>query len=388
MAHTAGSPAPLTFLMHDAYGGDGVVRAVNNIANQLIRHREVRVISLHRRSGRPRFDWDPRIEIRALRYSLGRPGRSSVLGRYPSLLRPQPAEPRMSLQTDYLLLRALRGVREGIIISTRPALHLATTQFARSGVRTVGWDHLNFLARAKHTRQLEVLRKAVPKLDGYVMLTEADRHDYQRDLGPIDTELAVIRNAVSWELDPRPADPENKVIIAAGRMVARKAFGRMIKGFAPVARTHPDWQLHIYGRGVRHDPLLQIVSDLGLESQVMLKGYTRDVQEAFRSASICAMSSTSEGFPMVLIEAMHVGLPLIAFDCPRGPGEAIVHGRNGLLIPEGPVEAFTDGLRTLVEDVELRRRMGGFALEDAQQYTVEKISGDWELFLDRVAARR
>ncbi|MEP6814551.1 MAG: glycosyltransferase family 4 protein [Marmoricola sp.] len=387
MATNAGGPAPLTFLMYDAYGGDGVVRAVSNVANRLSQHREVRVISLNRRITDPRFTWDPAIDVRALRDFRGGPTRSTVLGRYRSRLRPRPGEPGMSLQTDFLLRRALRGVRAGLIISTRPSLHLATTTYARSEVRTVGWDHLNYLARSSNTRQMEVLRAAVPRLDGYVVLTEADTADYHRDLGPVDTEVAVIRNAVSWTADEQPADPENKVIVAAGRMVSRKGFGRMIRAFAPVAREHPDWQLHIYGRGNRYDAMAKLVTDLGLGSQVVLKGYTRDVQAAFRTASVCAMTSTSEGFPMVLIEAMNVGLPLIAFDCPRGPGEAIVDGRNGLLIPEGPVQAFTEGLRTLVEDVELRRRLGRCALEDARQYTVDKIAADWERFLARVEAR-
>ena len=103
------------------------------------------------------------------------------------------------------------------------------------------------------------------------------------------------------------------------------------------------------------------------------------------NASLFAMTSRSEGFPMVLIEAMSTGTPLIAFDCPRGPGEIIRDGENGLLIPEGPVEPFTRGLERLVGDADLRARLGAQALRDAEAYTVEKISADWEAFFSRLS---
>jgi glycosyltransferase involved in cell wall biosynthesis len=379
---------PITFLMHDAFGGGGVARTTVNLANHLARTRDVRVISLYRRRAQTRFKLDDAVDVTLL--DDLRDGRSMVrrpLARVHSRLRPRPSEVSMSLLTDLLLRKALGQITSGVVVSTRPSLHLALTAYAHPGVTTVGWDHLNFPARYKNPRQREVLRTAIRRLDGYVVLTDADAADYRRDLPDARTEIQVIRNSVTWPIREHPPALDSKVVVAAGRLVQRKGFKRLIRAFAPVARSHPDWQLHIYGRGEQHDELEAQIGRLGLDGQVRLQGYNQDFPSVLANASVYAMGSTSEGFPMVLIEAMSNGIPLIAFDCPRGPGEIIRDGKNGLLIPEGPVGAFTEGLRALVEDAELRVRMGAQGLQDAEAYTIDKIASDWETFLGGLVAR-
>jgi glycosyltransferase involved in cell wall biosynthesis len=291
----------------------------------------------------------------------------------------------MSLLTDVLLRRAIRDVRAGAIVSTRPSLHLALATFARPGVTTVGWEHLNHPTRSRNTELMAVLRAAVPRLDGFVVLTEADVRDWRRELPGLRADVEVIRNSVAWPVRDRPANVHSRVVVTAGRLNPRKGILRMVRAFAPVARRHPDWQLHIYGTGPQKQEITELIHRLGLDSQVHLKGFTHDLPEVMANASLFAMTSMSEGFPMVLIEAMSTGTPLIAFDCPRGPGEIIRNGENGLLIPEGPVQPFTRGLERLVEDPDLRARMGAQALRDAEAYTVEKIAADWERFLGRLS---
>jgi glycosyltransferase involved in cell wall biosynthesis len=121
---------------------------------------------------------------------------------------------------------------------------------------------------------------------------------------------------------------------------------------------------------------------------VELRGYTRNLPDVLANASIFAMTSLSEGFPMVLIEAMSTGIPLIAFDCPRGPGETIRHRENGLLIPEGPVRRFSRGLEKLVADADLRARLGAQGLRDAEAYTIDNIAAEWQHFLGTVSRGR
>jgi glycosyltransferase involved in cell wall biosynthesis len=378
---------PITFLMHDAFSGGGVSRTTTNLANHLAKTRDVRVISLYQRRRQARFELDDSIELTVLddlqRGLVRRP-----LSKVPSRLRPLPSRKNMSLLSDLLLRRAIRNVRSGVIVSTRPSLHLALTTYARPEVATVGWEHLNYVARSKSPRLIEVLHTAVPRLDGYVVLTDADAKDYHRDLPGLRTHVEVIRNSVTWPIRSAPAAVDSKVVVAAGRLVPRKGFKRLVRAFAPVARRHPDWQLHIYGNGEQKEEIADLIRSLGVESQVLLRGYSRNLPEALGNASIFAMTSLSEGFPMVLIEAMSIGLPLIAFDCPRGPGETIRHGHNGLLIPEGPPRAFSRGLETLIADSELRARLGAQGLRDAEAYTIDNIAADWERFLDQVSHGR
>ena len=94
-------------------------------------------------------------------------------------------------------------------------------------------------------------------------------------------------------------------------------------------------------------------------------------------AAAYALTSRAEGFPMVLIEAMSAGVPLVAMDCPRGPGEIVADGANGFLVDDGDVAGFSAALRTLVEDDELRRSCGRQAHQDSRAYVAEAVVADW-----------
>jgi glycosyltransferase involved in cell wall biosynthesis len=381
----------VTFLVFDAYSGGGVSRTTANLANHLARTRDVRVINLYKwRRRRARFALDPAVELITLRDpAQPLPGWARALDARPSRLRPAPTGANMTLLTDLLLRRALRAVPAGsVVISTRPSLHLAATAYVRRGVKTIGWEHLNFSSRMKLPRMRALLEGAVPDLDGYVVLTQADASDYRRALPLGKTEVEVIRNSVAWPVPGERPARDSKTVVAAGRLIAHKGFKRLIRAYAPIARSHPDWQLHIYGEGPLKRELKALVARLGLEHQVRIQGYTRDLHAVLAQASVFAMASRKEGFPMVLIEAMSNGVPLIAFDCPRGPAEIIRHGENGLLIPEGPIRRYTRALRGLVEDAELRERLGAQALRDADEYTIEHIAAQWEGLFARLGAPR
>ena len=105
-------------------------------------------------------------------------------------------------------------------------------------------------------------------------------------------------------------------------------------------------------------------------------------------ASVFALSSRFEGFPVVLLEAMSKGMAVVSFDCPTGPAELIDDRRNGLLVPAEDIGAFAAGLRELVEHEELRRRYAAAAVETAAAYTVEAIGRRWEALLGELAEAR
>ena len=363
--------------MYDATGHGGVARTVLNLAGQLAGHRDVRVISLFRRSDEPAYALDPRVRLEVLvDVRRGQAPLDRLRHRRPTGLRPAPSEQHLTRLTDRLLRRRLRALEPGTLVSTRPSLHLAATRWAAPGVRVVGQDHKNFPTRFANRRQAAVLRAAVPRLDAYVVLTHADAADYRREL-PEGTRVEVIRNALPWTPAETPAPLDTKVVVAAGRLAREKGFGRMVDAFAPVARAHPDWQLHIHGEGTERGPLLRKVSRLGLAEQVRLPGYADDFRSVLAGAAAYALTSRAEGFPMVLIEAMSAGVPLVAMDCPRGPGEIVADGTNGFLVDDGDVAGFSDALRTLVEDDDLRRSCGRQAHEDSRAYVADAVVADW-----------
>lgn len=403
------SGIPLHFLMFNVDAPDGVSRAVLTLANFLARTHPVEIISLYRRSRGPAYPISGRITVtylfdhpplrrgddaprshrtvpRRRWWPLPRDTARVLLGGRRSRFTGGRGFPNYSLLSDLLLLRKLRTIRTGVLISTRPALHAAAARVARPGVLTIGQDHLNFESRSRERGSLDLIEGAARRgLDSFVTLTPTDAVDYAHLLAATSTRVRTIPNALSWPVSP-PQAHDRRVVVAAGRLVRRKGMGRLVRAFAPVAARHPDWQLQIYGTGRLRQRLREQVDQLDLGEQVHLMGHTEDLPTAFAEAAVFASASRAEGFPMVMLEAMSVGLPLVSFDCPRGPGDIIHDGRNGLLVPDNDLPALTAALESLVGDDDRRRSMGAQALVDAGEYVVDRIAASWELLIVELSA--
>lgn len=398
---------PIRFLMMRADGGGGVPRTVINLANALAEKHSVEILSLYRGRDAPLYPIAPGVEVtyledarppeppadpnirrlhRARRNAAQDPARAA-LDAQPSRTYPTELDPTVSALTDQLLAEHLATLDAGVLVSTRPSLHAAIARLAPESVTTVASDHLNFESRMEEDRMAFLRDTDRYRLDCLVVLTEADARDYRALVGQGRgrPQVVAIPNALPWPVSETPSTLTEKVVVAGGRLAEQKAFDRLIAAYAPVARSHPDWRLRIFGRGKLQEDLERQVADLGLSEQVELPGYTDDFAGELRRSSIFALSSVYEGFPMVLIEAMSSGLPMVAYDCPRGPAELVRDGRNGRLIPDGDQAAFTAALLELIEDDDARRRMGAAAHAGARQYELSALVPRWQSLFRELA---
>jgi glycosyltransferase involved in cell wall biosynthesis len=153
-----------------------------------------------------------------------------------------------------------------------------------------------------------------------------------------------------------------------------------------VLREEPSWKLRIYGDGSARGELSRLISELGVGSNVSLMGTTTDIGSELASASVFALSSRFEGFGMVIVEAMSKGLPVVSFNCPRGPAEIISDGVDGVLVPNGDVEAFAAALLSVIRSRPTRERMGAAGLEKARSFSPDRIGERWDELLDSLVS--
>jgi glycosyltransferase involved in cell wall biosynthesis len=387
-------------LMTNAFGHGGVARTTLKLAGHLAaRGHDVEVISLFRRADESFFPIDERVTVSVLEDQRAPEGhrRASEDTSRSWLARRLDAKPTRllseefedsrgsSLLTDLKLQRKLRSLRPGVLIATRPPLTVAAARWAPRHVLTTSQEHISYKGRQKVVRT--ALRDVAPKLDAFLTLTEEDRQTWLKALGEDAPLVVAIPNASPFEVgDPAPLT--SKTVMAAGRLSMQKGFDRLIPAFAPVARAHPDWRLHIYGSGPMRGTLAKLVREHDLQGSVQLMGLVNGLEDAFADASMYAMSSRYEGLPMVLLEAMAKGVPMVSFDCPHGPRQLIRDGENGLLVPDGDVEGLTAAMLALVEDEEQRMRLGAGALKSAYEYEPGAITDRWEALFDELVHRR
>jgi glycosyltransferase involved in cell wall biosynthesis len=367
-------PGPLRFLLAHAWGFGGTIRTTLTLSGALAdAGREVEVVSVLRRRERPFFALPQGVAVRALE-DRRRPARAArLLGRLPSLLiHPEDyAYPWCSLWTDLRLLRGLRALRGGTLVATRPALNLLAARLVHPSVTVIGQEHLNF--GAHRPRLAADIRRRYGRLDALTVLSSDDLRDYGALFGE---RVHRIPNPVT-RLDGGISDGSAKVVVAAGRLNTQKGFDLLIEAWRPVARRHPDWTLRIYGSGPEREALERAAAGLPVE----LPGRTDALGAAMAAGSLFVLSSRWEGFGLVLVEAMGKGLPVVSFDCPRGPSDIVGHGEDGLLVPPEDVPALTVALLELIGDPQRRARMAAAARETARRYEPAAIVPLWDAML-------
>ena len=235
-------------------------------------------------------------------------------------------------------------------------------QYGRSGL-------LGLIDRWR-TRQDE---KIVGKFDKFVVLTNEDK-GYWGQLPNIE----VIPNA-AMHIGNKYSDSTAHRIIAVGRLDYQKGFDRLIETWALIQKhkKYKDWNLDIFGQGEWHDMLQQMIERHGLQDNTHINRPTRDIGTEYAKSSLLVMSSNYEGFPMVMIEAMACGLPVVSFDFKCGPKDIIKDGINGLLVPNGNIDALAQAMMKIMDNDTYRKELSLNARQVVSTYSEDTVMAKW-----------
>lgn len=214
--------------------------------------------------------------------------------------------------------------------------------------------------------------KQLLKYDEVVFLTEEDL---------IDRKFSNGRNYIPNIISKFSITPDYNLsfreVISVGRLDQFKNFKDQIYVWKKIVQKYPDWILKIYGDGSEKQNLLNLISQLGLEKNVLLMGKSLQIEDALQKSAFFLFTSLAEGFGMVIVEAMQMGLPVVSYNCPCGPKDIISDGIDGFLVDVNDKEFLEKKVSELIENTELRKQMSNNAIKKSGDYSEEIIMPQW-----------
>ena len=283
--------------------------------------------------------------------------------------------------------------RTFMIVDSKTVARFAMT-YRRKKATVVHVVHASHLADDAPDGPLRASRRSVLEqpdaFDSIVLLTERQRLDVAaRD---VPARLSTIPNSRDLPLAPALERPQRRGIVLAA-LTARKRVDHSVAAVQRAGATVPGLTLDVYGGGPEHE-LLDALASAGPGAAetapvVRLRGHDPEARRHLLTASFIVATGASEGFPLVLVEAMAAGCIPIAYDVRYGPADVIAHGRNGYLVPSGDVEALADAIRTIATMTPWRLgRMRRAARRTARTYADAAVTRRWAAELRAAEARK
>lgn len=214
---------------------------------------------------------------------------------------------------------------------------------------------------------------SINRYDRIILLKEEDRKRHWAK----NPKVTCIMNPLTITSTER-SKLTAKRAIAVGRLNREKHFDALIKAWRIVADKYPDWTLDIWGgNGPLHDVLQKLISDLNLSDTVFLRGETPNISAKMADSSISICTSVIEGGPLVILEAMAAGLPIVTFNFMYGANEIVTEGSDGFIVEEDDLNALAERIGRLISDKDLRIRMGECAYQASKRFLPEVIIERW-----------
>ena len=246
-----------------------------------------------------------------------------------------------------------------------------------TSVRTISWDHYSYYKAKEYQPRMDALELIKKNNVPMVVLSKADWKLYTEKENVNPKQVYQIYNPLTFESDTY-IKHDSKKVISVGRFTHQKGFDLLLKAWSLVEAKRPDWCLEIWGdNGLNMSKQLHELKDELCLQHVSLRESIRDVRSKMEDASIYVLSSRFEGLGIVLLEAAATSLPLVSFNCLNGPKEIVEDGKNGFLVKPEDIEEMADKLMVLMENKELRDKMGMSAFETSKRFKLSVIMEQW-----------
>ena len=353
----------ILFLITGLQSG-GAERVMANLSNEFVKNgHKVRIVVMKRAV--TDYELDERVEF-AGADAVGTNGRKSIIKGFK------------------FYIKEVRGYKPDIIISFLPKTNITAVigkLLFFKNIPVITCERANPASRKGVVRFLN--DKLFVRADGCGFQTKEARDYYNINSKE---KTAILKNPISEDFCvDRFNGVRKREIVTAGRLYEQKNHKLLIKAFSRISDKYDDYKLIIYGEGPLKESLEKLSSELGIEKRVVFPGRKNNINKIIYSSYLFVLSSDFEGMPNSLLEAMSLGLPVIATDCPPGgAGEIIDDNVNGILVPVGDDVKMAEAMDKILSDNEFANKLGQNAHKIYKEFESDTVAKDWEDFIYKI----
>lgn len=369
--------------LHLGYGG--IEKSIVSLANMLCDDYEVEIACTYMLYDEPAFNIDSRVKIKYL-IEDKKPNREAFLESIRKFNYLQTfKEGIYGIQTLYLkrktMIKYILSNDFDILISSRDVFNELVTKYAKDKVLKIAWEHNHYHGDLDYADKIVY---SVRNMDYLVLVSKELLEFYNSRMKLAKCKCLYIPNVIE-DVPIKTSKLDKKRLISVGRLSAEKGYMDLLKIFNELSKEY-DWCLDIIGDGDERGHLEEYIKENNLSDKVILHGFRGKeyIYKLLTDSSIYLMTSYTESFGIVLLEAMSCGLPCIAFTSAEGANEIIDDSNNGFLISNRDFFQYLDKVKCLIDDDDLRKKMGNNAYESVFKFTSSNVKSEWINLLEKM----
>ena len=274
-------------------------------------------------------------------------------------------------------INAMSKTDADIIISTRDLFNTWAGKYINNKTKKVAWEHNHHHGNEKYVKKVVASCK---RMDEVVLVSDSLRKFYKKQLKEkgYKCHATYIPNVIE-NLPEKTSKLDNKNMISVGRFSREKGFPDLIEVFHLAKEHDKNIHLDLVGDGAQKNMIVDKIYEYNLEKDVTVHGFLKkeEINKLLQDSSLYVMTSFTESFGIVLIEAMSYGIPCIAFSSAEGACDLIENGKNGYLIDNRDKEKMQEKIIEVLENDNLRQELGKNARNFSKNYTIDIVKEQW-----------
>lgn len=281
-----------------------------------------------------------------------------------------------------VVVGSIKNIEKSIIISTRNEHTKLINKYSKESNKLIAQLHCD---HSQYKGYLKDIKYRYNNIDYLLLLTEELKNEVEPELTELNkkTKCLTVPNFIKDKKDTKDIERE-KQVISVGRLSVEKGFDRLLLIWEKFLVNNEGYILKIVGDGEEKEKLIQLAQSLDISDSVVFTGFLSndEVIEEIRKSKIYVMTSLQEALPMVLIESISKGTPVVAYDVRVGPRAIIKEGYNGFLIKENDIEGFIKKMNFLIKENNVYSIMSKNAIDSANIFSEENLKNIWTEILN------